>query len=258
MIKIAAGSLMALSAVLLGQTVPAPSFEVASIKLAGPSARGGGINFPNGAFTATNAPVQNLITLAYDVQPFQIDGAPSWVTGQRYDVLAKMPAGAVKGPRDPNRLSLLRPALQALLADRFQLSIHRENKVMPAYVLVVAKGGAKLKETTDDGRGLSINSDRGKLVAERISMAFFARALSGDLGAAVVDRTGIQGVFDLTLAWTPDEVQSAAKPVNEAAEPTSGPSIFNALQEQHGLRLEKQKAPVEMLVIDRIEKPEPN
>jgi uncharacterized protein (TIGR03435 family) len=245
-------------AIFLGENARGQMFEVASAKPSDPNARGSTINFPNGKFTATNTPARNLITIAYDVQPFQIEGAPNWVADQRFDVLAKMPDGVVKGEHDPNRLPVMRAALQALLADRFRLTIHRETKVMPAYVLVAAKGGAKLKETTDDGRGLSVNQDRGKLVAERLSMAMLARMLSGSLGSAVVDQTGIKGVFDLTLEWTPDEVQSPGKPAGEAAEPAVGPSIFTALQEQLGLKLEKQKAPVEMIVIDRIEKPTAN
>ena len=216
------------------------------------------MQFPTGTFTATGMTARNCIGLAYDVQPFQIEGAPSWVADQRYDVVAKLPDGMVKGAHDPDRLPLMRAALQALLADRFQLTIHRETKPVPGYGLVVAKGGFRLKETTDDGRGLNINSDRGKLTAQRISIATLARNLSGNLGSPVVDLTGIKGVFDLKLEWTPDEVQSRGKPAAEAAEPSSGPSIFTALQEQLGLKLEKQKAPAEMIVIDKLEKPAEN
>jgi uncharacterized protein (TIGR03435 family) len=228
------------------------------VKPSGPDVRGTNVHMPNGTFNATGMTAKNGIMLAYNVQPFQIEGGPSWIADQRYDVIAKLPAGAVKGSQDPERMPQMRMALQALMADRFQLAVHRETKVVPAYVLVAAKSGFKLKETADDGRGVDISSNRGKLTAQRISMGTLARNLSGNIGSPVVDMTGIKGVFDLTLEWTPDAVQSAAKPEGEAAEPALGPSIFNALQEQLGLKLEKQKAPVEMIVIDRIERPAGN
>jgi uncharacterized protein (TIGR03435 family) len=164
----------------------------------------------------------------------------------------------VTGQQDPERVPRIRAALQALLADRFQLAIHREAKLVSGYALVVGRGGFKLKEAADDGSGVDISSNRGKLIAERISMGTLARNLSGNLGSPVVDKTDIQGLYNLTLAWTPDEMQSPIKPRTEAAEPSTGPSIFAALQEQLGLKLETQKANVEMLVIDRIEKPTAN
>jgi len=256
MIKIAAGVLLASCAALLGQTAPAQTFEVVSVKPADPNARGGRIGFPNGTFTATNIQARNLITLAYDIPSFQLAGGPSWVGDQRYDIVAKMAAGAVKAA-GPERWAQMRVALQGLLADRFQLVIHRETKMIPGYVLVAAKNGFKLKETTDDGHA-SFSSNGGKFTALQISMELLARNLSGTLNSPVVDRTGIKGVFDLTLEWSPDEVQSPAKAGGEAAEPSSGPSIFTAVQEQLGLKLETQKAPVETIVIDRIEKPAAN
>jgi uncharacterized protein (TIGR03435 family) len=158
-----------------------------------------------------------------------------------------MPVDAPGAPSGPARTERTRVALQALLAERFQLAVHRETKTMPAYVLVVAKSGFKLKETKDDGRGMDMSANHGKLTFHKVSMESFARNLAGNLNSPVVDMTGIKGVFDLTLEWAQDE-----------AEPGSGPSIFSALQEQLGLKLETQKAPVEMLVIDRIEKPSEN
>jgi uncharacterized protein (TIGR03435 family) len=258
MMKIAAGMLLGFCAVVLGLSAQAQTFEVVSVKPADPNARGGRISFPNGTFTATGITVKNCIALAYNIPSYQLAGDPSWIGDQRYDIVAKMAAGEVKAPRDPERMPQMRAALQALLADRFQLVIHRETKMMPAYALVVAKSGFKLKETTDDGKG-NFSSNRGKFTAHEISMEILARNLSGILSSPVVDATGIKGVFDLTLEWSPDEVQSPVKAggeVSEAAEPgaPAGPSIFTALQEQLGLKLETQKAPVEMIVIDRIEK----
>jgi bla regulator protein BlaR1 len=123
---------------------------------------------------------------------------------------------------------------------------------------VVAKSGFKLKETTDDGHA-DFSSNRGKFTAHEISMEILARNISGILSSPVLETTGIKGVFDLTLEWSPDEVQSPVKAggeVSAAGEPgaSAGPSIFTAVQEQLGLKLETQKTPVEMIVIDRIEK----
>jgi len=256
MMKVAAGLRLACCALLLGQSAPAQTFEVASVKPSDPNARGGRISFPNGTFTATNIPARSLITLAYDIPSFQLaGGGPSWISDQRYDLLAKLPSDAVK-TAGPERFAQMRTALQALLADRFQLVIHRETQMIPGYFLVVGKSGFKLKKTADDGQA-DFSSNRGKLTAHRISIELLARNLSGSLSCPVVDMTGIKGVFDLTLEWSPDEVESPVKAGGEAAEP-AGPSIFAAVQEQLGLKLEKQKAPVEMIVIDRIEKPPAN
>ena len=254
-----ASAVLVYTAICIAQTPVTPrKFEVASVKPSDPDVRGTNVRYPSGTFTATGITAKNCIALAYNLQPFQLEGGPRWIADQRYDVIAKLPAGTVKGPQDPERVPRMRAALQALLADRFRLAIHRETKVVPGYALMVAKGGFKLKEAEDDGRGVDISSNRGKLVAERISMGTLARNLSGNLGSPVVDKTDIKGIFNLTLAWAPDEMQSPGKPGTEAAEPSTGPSIFSALQEQLGLKLETQKATVEMVVIDRIEKPTAN
>lgn len=243
MIKIAY-LLLASSAALFGQT-----FEVASVKPGDPNSPGTMIKFPNGTFTATGITAQNCIALAYDIPSYQLTGGPSWIGNLRYDIDAKMPAAEVKAPADPGRVPQMKMALRALLADRFQLAVHRETKVMPAYTLVAAKGGFKLNETKDDGHG-SFSSGRGKFQAKQISMELLARNLSGILGSPVADLTGLKGVFDVTLEWAPDS--------NEAADLPAGPSIFTALQEQLGLKLETRKTPMEMVVIDKIEKPSGN
>jgi uncharacterized protein (TIGR03435 family) len=253
--------LLACCEALTGQNTQPQGFEVASVKSSGPERRGTIINYPNGAaFNALGVTAQNCLTLAYNVPTFQLAGGPGWMGNERFDIVAKMPAGAVKKPGDPDRLTPIRLALQALLADRFQLVVHRETRTIPAYVLVAAKGGFKLKETADDGHGM-FSSNRGKVTARQTSIDTLARLLSGILSSPVQNTTGIKGIFDLTLEWSPDEVQSPVKPGAESdasAEPAVGPSIFTALQEQLGLKLEAQKTPVEMIVIDRIEKPGEN
>jgi uncharacterized protein (TIGR03435 family) len=235
---------------LTGQT---QTFEVASVKPSDPDSRGTHTDFPNGTFHATGVTAKLCIILAYDIQAFQLEGGPSWIANERYDIVAKVAAGQVKGAHDPERIVQMRTGLQGLLADRFQLRIHRETKLMPAYVLVAAKSGFKLKETPDNGHGTNVGADsaRGKLTAQQISMQSLASNLSWILNSPVADMTGIKGVFDLKLDWAPEEGAATA-------EPATGPSIFTALQEQLGLKLDKQKAPMEMVVIDRIEKPSEN
>jgi uncharacterized protein (TIGR03435 family) len=127
MMKIGAGVLLAGWAAVLGLSAQAQTFEVVSVKPTDPDRRGSTINFPNGAFNAIGVTTRKCITLAYDIQPFQLAGGPSWIGDQRYDIVAKMAPGAVK-PAGSERWAQMRAALQALLADRFQLVIHRETK----------------------------------------------------------------------------------------------------------------------------------
>jgi len=162
-----------------------------------------------------------------------------------------------------------------LLADRFQLTLHRETKEQSVYALLVAKNGPKLQESqTKDGqakegtgpRGPMMRMGRGELSGQGVALDMLTRTLSSQLGRTVIDRTGLKGNFDFKLTWTPDPGQSAGPPGGgpppgaDAPPPPdpNGPSIFTALQEQLGLRLESQKGPVEMLVIDRVEKPSEN
>jgi uncharacterized protein (TIGR03435 family) len=244
------------SCAIYGQTSPA--FEVASIKPADPAATGSSTNTSQGRLRMTNVSLKRCILLAYNVQDYQVSGGPNWIDTARFDIIAKTDDADEKLSRDA-RQERLRAMVQALLADRFQLAIHRETKILPAYALTLGKNGHKLKEVQPDG-GSSTNTGRGKLTAKKISMPDLAIRLSALMDRPVIDMTGIKGVFDLALEWTPDE-QSGAKPGgnDEASlDKTSGPSIFTAIQEQLGLRLEGQKAPVEKILIDRAEKPSDN
>jgi uncharacterized protein (TIGR03435 family) len=132
--------------------------------------------------------------------------------------------------------------LQTLLAERFKLAVHRETKMLPVYELVTAKSGSKLRQA-ETREGSSISSGGGKMTVRHVSMPGFATALSRHIGRPVFDKTGIDGAFDFTLEYAPDGADSAGRP-----------SIFTALQEQLGLRLEAAKGPVEILVIDRANK----
>jgi uncharacterized protein (TIGR03435 family) len=188
----------------------------------------------------TNVPLRQLIEQAYRVKPFQLTG-PDWLSNVRFDIVAKYPAGTAN-----EQLTLM---LQTLLAERFHLAIHRESREMSAYALMVAKNGPKLVEVAPNGTGTS--NGRGRFQDRAISMAGLADQLARELGRPVVDKTGLTAVYDLKLEWTPDD-----QPQGDAApsEPAQGPSIFTALQEQLGLKLQTQEAPVEIIVVDHVDR----
>jgi uncharacterized protein (TIGR03435 family) len=144
--------------------------------------------------------------------------------------------------------------LQKLLADRFKLTLHRTTKEFPVYELVTAKNGPKLKEV--EAGGSNTNSGRGHMTATRISMQRLSEFLSRQVDRPVLDMTGLKGVFDLTLDWTPDESLSAKKPGEGevAIDAPKSPSLLTALQEQLGLKLQARRAPIEILVVDHAEK----
>jgi uncharacterized protein (TIGR03435 family) len=153
-------------------------------------------------------------------------------------------------------LAKTRQRLQTLLADRFQLRLRRETKELPVYALVAGKNGPKLREADEQG---AMSLGRGRITARKASMERLAENLGNQLGRTVVDRTGLEGNFAFELEWTPDPGQplDLLDPSPAPADP-SGPSIFTALQEQLGLKLEPQKDPVEILIIDHVEKPSEN
>ncbi len=261
-----------------------PSFEVASIK---PNRSGDGrisMMIPPGRLDAKNVTAKFLIEFAYNVKDPEISGGPGWINSEHYDVEAKV--GDVSSD-DTRKLSpderqqQLRLMMQSLLADRFKLKLRRETKELPVYALVVAKNGPKLQESKDvpgpdrfkgpdelKGRRMA-RMGRGQLNMNSAPMSLLADALSRQLGRNVVDKTGLKGNYDFTLKWTPDESQGQmfggpdggeGRPRTEAAPApdASGPTIFTALQEQLGLKLEAQKGPVETLVIESVERPSEN
>lgn len=227
---------------------PPLEFEVASIKPSKSVSRGFSVQHVPSGLTATNASLQNLIEMAYQVKGLQIAGAPNWLNSERFDIVAKAPPNSTRAQ--------ILPMLGPLLVERFKLATHRETKELPGYALIVAKNGSKLQESkAEESR---FNGDRRGLTAQRMSITQLADTLARRLDRGVVDMTGIQGFFDLKLEWTPDESSPMQKP-GEGGEglstaPTDGPTIFTALQEQLGLKLESRKVPVEILVIDHVEK----
>jgi bla regulator protein blaR1 len=262
-------------------TSSAVSFEVASVK---PNKSGDQRVMmstpPTGRVTATNIPVRLLLQQAYSVQPFQIVGGPSWMASDRFDITAKAPEGVTPAQ--------LRPMMRNLLADRFKLIAHTETREMPIYHLVVARAdgrlGANLKPSSIDCAAMMSGRRGGPPPAppqpgEPIQCGFMvgpggmnaggmplvelARSLSGFVNRIVVDKTGLKGEYDFQLTYTPEGrgglpgLPPIPGPIGAdapAADPNR-PSLFTALQEQLGLKLESQKGPVDVLVIDRLEQP---
>ena len=243
--------------VLLSASAWAQSFEAASIKPSPPMSPDRpimGFQSPGGGrLNTSNTSLRMLITYAYDVKDFQVSGGPGWANTERYDIVARGDASASR-PQ-------VRLMLQALLKDRFQLAVRHETKDAPIYELVVAKGGLKLQEDTDSPRQRIARTGAGKIVAQKTPLAMLADVLQMVAGRPVVDKTGLASPYKFMLEWTPDpgETMLPGLPRPDAPPPVSdGPSLFTALQEQLGLRLQSAKGPVDSLVIEAAEKPSEN
>jgi bla regulator protein blaR1 len=265
------------SSTLWGQTGSAPlTFEVASIKPTAADFHGTMFQLqPGGGLRITGANLKTLLAYMYDVREFQISGGPGWINSERYDIVAKpeRATGSDSAPADPGKLTddqrktfleQTRQRMQSLLAERFHLSVHRETKEAPVYALAVSKSGSKLQPAKGGGPD-KMRMGRAEITGEAVEIQMLVMPLANILGRPVVDKTGLAGKFDFKLEWTPDPNQSFGNfgpppPGAEAPPPgdPSGPSIFTAVQEQLGLRLESEKGPVEMVVIDRVEKPSEN
>ena len=264
---------------LLAQT-PAENlaFEVASVK---PNTSGDGRVMlgvqPGGRFTATNVPLRMLLRQAYDVQDFQVVGGPDWLASDRFDVIAKAPEGEIT-------FELMRPMLRTLLAERFKLRVHNETREMPVYDLVKARSDGTLgpnltPSTVDCATALGGRQGGGPPPAppqpgQRVDCGFIiglgrmsvggmpieqlARDLSPMVGRVVLDKTGLTGNYSYELTYAPEQLGGGPPPLLNGAPPTFDPnlpSIFTALQEQLGLKLDSARGPVEVLVIDRAERP---
>lgn len=261
------------------QTAPAgPKFEVASIKPTAPDEHFmfGVRPMPGGRISAANVTLKLLIETAYGLEDFQVFGGQGWIETARYNIEAK-PDSTV-GPNEWKEM------LKNLLADRFQLAFHRETKDLPVYALVLAKKEGKLgpgmveskeggcaardpsKPLGPPGPGQppfcgNVLGGASQLTGTAATVGDMVPTLSRTVGRKVIDKTGLTGKYDITLKYTPDENQLATSTMPGAPPPpadASGPSLFTALQEQLGLKLEPQKASVEIYVIDRAEKPSDN
>jgi uncharacterized protein (TIGR03435 family) len=269
------------------------TFEVASIKPNNSGDGRVFARTQPGRMSMTNVTLKLLIRQAYQLQDFQIVGGPAWMASDHFDVIAKMPEGfqPTPGPpapgAGPGPLQLM---LRALLADRFKLTVHNETKESPIYALIVARSdgrlGPQLKKSETDcaamfaagrgrGRGpmpppgppqpgesipCGMRIGPGNLVMGGSPLSQFANSLGMFSGRIVLDRTGLTGNYDINLTWTPDQMPRPAgdgppPQINGVAVDPNGPSLFTAVQEQLGLKLDSQRGPVETLVVDRAEKP---
>lgn len=222
-----------------------------------------------GRFTATAVTVGTLLRIAYRIQPYQLVGAPAWISTKRYDIAAKA---------DDNPAPSQQVLLRALLKDRFGLVVHNETREMPVFALVVARRDGKLgpqltKSSFDCAAYLAgprqppdpsqtppcaTRIGVGTLFGKAIPMAQLATSLAPFVGRFTVDHTGLTGGFDVELTWTPGQTVPNAAGVPDAPPDSSGPSIFTALQEQLGLKLVSEKGPVAVLVVVRLEEPSAN
>jgi uncharacterized protein (TIGR03435 family) len=232
------------------------AFEVATIKPSKPGNPGKAITMRGpGQFATINTSLADLITFAYGIQIRQIMGGPTWLESDFYDINAKPEA---EGMPSTNQLKGM---IQKLLADRFKLAFHRDKKELSVYGIVIGKNGPKLTKSAGDPNGLPGLFFRGLgiLPARNATISDLAGVLqSVVLERPVVDQTGLSGRFDFELKWTPDASQFGGQGANAPQNPDAPPDLFTAMQEQLGLQLKSTKAPVEVLVIDRIEKPSEN
>lgn len=267
---------------------PAVAFEAASVK----ANKSGDSDTsmrpqPGGRFSATNAPVQLFITYAYQLQPFQLPGAPAWLRTDRFDILARMEGDPPVLPPVAGEATPMMLAMRTLLAQRFKLAVHWETQELPVYELVVARPDRKLgpnihpaavdcaamsaasAAAAKEGRVINPNppdrvacgmrNNAGRFQFGGNPMSLFATGLANQVARTVVDRTGLTGNWDFEFTFTPERFrQVRSTGVDAPAVDPDGPSLFTAIQEQLGLKLESTKGPVKVLVIDHVEQPSPD
>jgi uncharacterized protein (TIGR03435 family) len=245
----------------------APAFDVAAIRenQSDHTARSHIISSPNnGRFTAINVPLKMLIQFAFGIPESRILDGPSWISSTKFDIDAKADSAVddqMRGLNSDQGKAQKRSMLQALLADRFQLRAHAEERELPMYALMVARSGPKFLESKANGTTIDGGNGRIRVQGGDNSVSLFAEQLANSLGRPVVDETGIQGRYSITLQWTPDDdafPKSGGTGVGAASLDSPGPSLSTAIQEQLGLKLVPRKGPVQVLVIDRIEQPSEN
>jgi uncharacterized protein (TIGR03435 family) len=234
-----------------------PAFEVATIKPSRPDARGGGPRVQGGNISTLNMTLTNLMTFVYDIHPNQFIGAPAWSTSDKFDITGK---ADVEGQPNQEQLKIM---LRKLLATRFQLAFHKEQRELPAYILSVAKGGAKISKNAgkNETTGIIFRSP-GSVLLNDVSMDDFCKMLQiAAVDRPVANQTGLPGTYDFSLVWTLDSLQAPVPNLNSLApadKADAPPDLFTAVQQQLGLKLEASKVRIEVLVVDRVEKPSEN
>ncbi len=274
---VVAGILPAAQIALAQATPGIPQFDVVSVK---PNVGNGQQNLrvSPGRVAVTNVPLKTLIQFAYQVQPRELMGAPDWITAERFDITATA---------DPNAsIEQMRIMLGRLLEDRFKVKLHKETRDLPLYALTLARRdgqlGPKIHESTVDcganGRQpLSATAQDpatqdpsrrcqivplfnfGRFQGRGLHMQNIASALNNVVDRTIVDKTGLTGAYEFELSWAPDSLQATtAGPTAAPKADVDGPALFTALQEQLGLKLEAQRGPLEVLVLDHVERPKPD
>lgn len=241
-IRAAVAVVLAMAAHAQQQPAARVEFEVVSVKPGDPANGGGGMTVGPGRLEMRNTTLKNLLRYAYHLNEFQLEGGPKWMDSAKFDIDARLPAGALAG-----QAPLM---MRATLADRFSLVVHLATRTRSEYALVVARGGPKL-QTARDNEFQGYSGGPRMIRGTSQPMSGLAQALVNAVGAPVIDQTGLKGQYDLKLDFAPFSVTPAAEDDNL-------PSIFTALQEQLGLKLDPIKGPVEVLVIDHAEMPSAN
>lgn len=244
--------------------IVAPPFDIISIK---PSKENGTrMQFTPDGLHGIAVTTQFLIYEGFGgINKEQVVGEPPWTSTDGFDIDAKV------APADVSTLGKMnfdqrRAMFKAILTDRFKLAVHHETRELPIYMLVIAKGGPKFKESAPDDpassapRRRGMMSNRGKMTGTDTQLSTLVTLLSRQLGRTIVDKTGLMGNYDFTLEWSPDNGAGAPPAAGAGAQTSdqSGADIFTAIQEQLGLKLESSKGPVDVIVIDHIEKPAEN
>jgi bla regulator protein blaR1 len=264
-------------------TAPAFVYEIVSVKPTKPGSPQGYTMFTADGFKAANTSLLILVDYAFGItDKAYLDGAPPWISTERFELDAKMDpsvADAFQKLSKDDRTLVRQHMLQAVLADRFKLTFHRETREVPVYTLVIGKNGSKLKETKPDvigskgpdGRPIVIGVTMGMVpggiswTSQAISLDYFCRILSREVGRTVLDKTGLTGNYEFSMQFTPETMAmrsdsgdtAAGAPPVAVSDPGPG-SIFTAVQDQLGLKLLAGKAPIEVVVIDHIERPSGN
>jgi uncharacterized protein (TIGR03435 family) len=229
--------------VLLTLAAHGQEFEVVSIKPGDPAFPGSSARSTAGGMEWRNTTVNNLIRGAYHLNEFQLTGGPKWADTERFNVDAKFPQGMLRGDGQSQQM------MQHMLADRFNLVFRLETKMLPQYSLVVAKGGPKV-ERSSDNEGVRSQQGPRQIKAWGTPMSSLAQMLISVVSAPVTDHTGLQGQYNFSLEFAPLlDAPRENEPLGD---------IFAVLQQQLGLKLVATKGPVEMLVIDKVEKPTEN
>ena len=240
-------------AVALCAQTPEYGYDVASIKPSGMGTNNSRIApGPQGGMRAQNVTTLQLLTFAYDVRDYQFVSVPGWAKSDRFDVSftpdtpEAAPDAAMGREKMEGLFNRQRLRTRAVLRDRFGLVVVLESREMPVYGLTLAKGGHKLKKTETESDGPRMQNNGTQLTGLSVYLSMLTNSLASIIGRPVVNETGLDGPFDFKMAWTAEN------------DPAGGASIFTAIQEQLGLKLESRKGPVAVFVIEKMQKPSEN